>query len=668
MDYLANLPVRFEPVGADHQQFIARGVRYRTALTASESRVVAGGKTVSVRFEGTRNVALEGAGRMRAATNILRGSDRSKWRMAVPNYRRVAARGIYPGIDIIYYGSHGELEYDLVIHPGADPSRIKFRVKGETARLDEDGNLIAGVVHRSPVTYQAGVGGMPVRIESHFRRNADGTFGFEIAGYDRRRELIVDPQITMSDYLAGGNQDVAVAVGHDAQGFIYVGGTTYSTDFPAVDSAYQTSNKGATDLFVVKLDPRQPSGAQVVYSTYAGGSDADDMTAMVVDSVGNVFMTGSTASIDFPLGNAAQSSNKTNTDAFVLWLNPAENDGSAIYYGTYFGGAKTDVGTGIALDAQGRIAIVGTTNSIDLAAGAGYLTAISGNRDAFVAVFDPRQSAGATLVYSTYLGGTNLDSGDGIAAASDGTLWVTGSTVSGDFPLAGNSIQPFYGYGGDAYVSQIDPNQAGASSLLYSSYLGGSDNEGGNGIAVDPNGRVLVTGYTLSPDFPITGTAAQKTLTTAGADFTWANAFVFVMKLANTVNAASQIVYSSYLGGTGGDEGYAIAGDAAGNVYVTGLTKSYDFPVTANAMQKKILGGPAAFIVKLNTSSTALLYSSLIASTGTQAVYGIDLDAKGIVWLAGFTSGPLLETMGGPPRATGRGNSDGFVAGFNLNQ
>jgi hypothetical protein len=336
-----------------------------------------------------------------------------------------------------------------------------------------------------------------------------------------------------------------------------------------------------------------------------------------------------------------------------------------MYYGSYLGGTDVDRGDGITVDPQGRIGIVGTTESTDLAAGSGYLSSRQGNQDAFVALIDPKQSGTGTLVYMTYLGGTNWESGGGIAAAPDGTLWVTGATLSGDFPIAGNAIQPYYADGGDAFISQIDPNQAGGSSLLYSSYLGGGDNEQGNAIAVDPNGRVLVTGYTLSTDFPVTATAFQRRLPSGDAAYPSASAFLFVMKRSADGNAFSQTQYSSYLGGTGGDEGYSIKGDAAGNIYVAGLTKSIDFPVTADALESKLTGGPAGFLTKLNPLGTTLDYSSLVSSTGNQSVYGIDVASQGQVYVAGFTSGPLLETLGGVVRTTEIGSSDAFVAGFN---
>jgi hypothetical protein len=662
---LSAMPVRFEPVGGDHHRFVARGTHFRTQLSATEASVITADGRVDVRFEGARPVALEGRDALSATTNILRGNDRSAWRMGIPNYSRLVARGVYPGVDIVYYGSQGELEYDLVVHPGADLRQIRLRVNGTAARIDGAGNLVAGAVHKAPVTYQTSANGARSALRSKFRRNADGTFGFDVARYDRTRDLVIDPQLVMSAYQSGNYQDVAVAVGHDAAGFVYVGGTSFSTDFPTTtDTAFQPDTKGSTDLFVMKIDPSKPVGAQVVYSTYAGGTGADVMGDMVVDSQGTVYITGNTASIDFPLGNAAQSALSGTFDAFVLWLNLNQTGASAMYYGSYLGGSGVDGGTGITVDPQGRIAIVGTTQSKDLAAGSGYQSSLLGTQDAFVALIDPRQSGAGTLVYCTYLGGTNWDSGSGIAAAPDGTLWVTGSTLSGDYPLTYNSVQPYYGFGGDGFVSQIDPNQAGGSSLPYSSYLGGSDMDGGNAIAVDPAGRILVTGFTLSTDMVVTGNAAQRRLATADADFPSANAFVFVMKRSDAVSPAAQLIYSSYLGGTGSDEGYAIEGDAAGNVYVAGMTKSYDFPVTKDALQTKLLGGPSGFLTKVNPSRGAWEYSSLVTSIGHQIVYGMDLDRNGVVYLAGFSSGPLLEAMGGIPRATESGNSDGFVLGL----
>ena len=663
-----NPPVRFEPADRGSTRFIARGLHYGFLIMPDQAMVASGGQTVSLRFDGSSPARLEGTGRMRSTTNILRGSDPARWRHGIPNFGRVVAHDVYPGIDVVYYTNAGELEYDLVLRPGADPRKVRLRIGGAAASLDAEGNLVAGLIHKRPVTYEVTAAGTRVPVESHFRKNADGSFGFEVSRHDRARELVIDPQLSLSSWLAGSQQDVAVSVGHDSSGFVYVGGTTYSTDFPASDSAFKTAATGGADLFVAKLDPTQPMGAQLIYTTYAGGSGDDIMHDMVVGGDGTVYMTGVTKSTDFPLGNAAYSTLNGTSDAFVLWLNPSHSGGDAMYYGTYLGGAKDDAGNGIAVDTRGRILVVGQTNSTDFPTVNGWNGTLLGGSDAFVTVIDTAQSGAATINYSTYLGGTNWDEGRGIAAASDGTLWITGETLSGDFPMAGLSYQTGYLGGGDVFVAQINPDVAGGSSLIYSTYIGGTNTDEGNAIYVDQSGRVLVTGFTLSTDLPVTAGAAQSQLGGGSANAGAANAFVAVLVPSNTGSTKSQLKYLTYLGGTGGDEGYSITADQSGNIYVGGLTKSSDFPVSSAALQPALLGGPAGFLTRVNTAQKTFDYSTYITSDGNQTVYGVDVGADGTLYLAGFSTAPLLEGLGGIPKSTDPGNMDGFVLGYRLPQ
>jgi Beta-propeller repeat len=663
-------PVHFEPVGADATRFVARGLRYGFLISAGEASVNADGKTVRLRFEGSKGARIEGQDRLRATTNILRGNDRAQWRCGIPNYGRLVTHDVYPGIDVVYYSAGGELEYDLVLKPGADPRQIRLRVSGARARLDEDGNLVAGLVHKRPTTWQVAADGTRVAVASRFRKHSGGSFGFELAKYDRSRELVIDPQLTLSIYVSGSNQDIASAIGHDKYGFIYIGGTTYSTDLPVPGTAFQTANAGAavspvtSDCFVAKIDPNAAPGAQVVYTTYVGGSLNDQLNAMAVDASGTVYLTGWTKSIDFPLGNAAQSALNGTSDAFVIWLDPSQANASAIYYGTYLGGAKDDSGNGIAVDARGRILVTGQTNSPDFPTANGWLGSLISGTNAFVVVIDTAQSGAGTLYYSTYMGGTNWDAGRSIAAGPDGTVWVTGATYSGDYPLAGAAYQSGYGTGGDAFVTQINPDVAGGSSLLYSTYLGGTGTDEANKVFVDASGQVFVTGFTLSTDFPVTAGSAQKQLGGGSVNAGAANAFVAVLKPSTSVNLASQLVYSTYLGGTGGDEGYDVTEDPAGNIYVAGLTKSSDFPVTAGALQTALLGGPAGFVVKLNPSKTAADFSSYVASGGNQTAYGVYVDARGIIYLTGFTSGAMFDALGGAAKPSATGNTDAFLMGI----
>lgn len=416
-------------------------------------------------------------------------------------------------------------------------------------------------------------------------------------------------------------------------------------------------------MFVAKIDPNT---SQILYLTYIGGSGADVLNDMAVGADGTVYLTGSTKSSDLPLGNAAQSTiNGTTVDAFVLWLDPSQAGTAGIYYGSYLGGSGEDIGNGIAVDSRGRILVVGQTNSADFPAGSGYQTSAPNSSNGFMAMIDTSQSGAASLAYSTYLGGSGWDAARSVAAAPDGTAWVTGATYSGDFPMVGLSYQPNYQGGGDVFLAQINPNVAGGSSLIYSTYAGGSSTDEGNRVFIDATGRAIVTGFTLSTDLPVTATAVQKQLGRGSANAGAANAFVIAMKPSASGNPASQLVYSSYLGGTGGDEGYGVTADSAGNIYVAGLTKSRDFPVTSGALQSALLGGPAGFGARLNNTRTTLDYSSYVTSAGNQTTYGIDVNGNGIVYLAGFSSGPLLDLLGGAVKTSNPGDSDAFVMGFN---
>jgi hypothetical protein len=662
--------VHFEPAGADATRFVARGLRYGFQITANEAIANADGKMVRLRFEGSKGASLEGQDLLRARTNILHGNDRTKWRRGIPNYARLVAHNVYPGIDVVYYSAGGELEYDLVVKPGADPRQIRMRVRGAPARLDEDGNLVAGLIHRRPATWQVAADGRRAAVESRFRKRAGGSFGFDLAKYDRNRELVIDPQLTLSVYVAGTSQDVAVAIGRDQNGFIYIGGTTLSIDLPVPDTAYQTANAGAaatpvtSDLFVAQIDPTQAPGNQLVYATYIGGSLNDHLNAMAVSASGTVYLTGFTQSTDFPLGNAAQSNLDGNSDAFIVWLDPSQAGVNALYYASYLGGADDESGNGIAVDSRGRILVTGNTNSPDFPTANAWLASLIGGTNAFIAVIDTTQSGPATLYYSTYMGGTNWDEGHGIAASPDGTVWITGTTNSGDYPLAGVAYQSNYGTGGDAFVTQINPDVAGGSSLLYSSYVGGSDLDGGNKIFVDPAGKVIVTGYTLSTDFPVTAGAPENQLAAGSPNLGTSNAFVVVLNPAATGVPASQLVYSTYLGGSGADEGYDVTEDAAGNIYASGMTKSSDFPVTAGALQPALLGGPAGFVVKLKTSKTFFDYSSYVTSDGNQVAYGVCVDPSGVIYVGGFTTGTLFDALGGTPQTAAPGKSSAFLMGF----
>jgi hypothetical protein len=365
----------------------------------------------------------------------------------------------------------------------------------------------------------------------------------------------------------------------------------------------------------------------LVYSTYLGGSGLDQAQGIAVDSSGNAYVTGSTSSPDFPMANPSQVRyGGAGSDAFVTKLSAS---GNALVYSTHLGGRATDVGYGIAVDSAGNAYLTGTTDSTDFPTANSFQALHAGGiNDAFVTKLNP---SGNALVYSTYLGGGGSDAGYGIAVDSFANAYVTGSTSSIDFPTM-NSLADYGGGVIDAFVTKLNPS---GKALVYSTYLGGSGDDAGYGIAVDSVGNACVTGSTSSPDFP---TASPLQARYGGAE-----SDAFVTKL----NApGSMLVYSTYLGGNGVDAGYGIALDSAGNAYVTGSTSSPDFP-TASPFQVGYGGAESdAFVTKLNAAGNALVYSSYLGGNGIDAGYGIAVDSFANAYVAGSTSSsnfPLIN-------------------------
>ena len=660
---LEQVPLRFEPAASETPgHFVARGPRHQFSFQGNQATFQTGKKTVKLQFEGARSPQIEGIDRLRSTTSLFRGNDRSKWRAGIANYGRLRPPELYPGVDLVYYGNAGELEYDFIVKPGADPKQLRLRFDGARPRIDRGGNLVAGFVQKRPVSYQVAANGSRVPVESRYRKNADGTFGFVLGAYDSRRELVIDPALTFSAFLAGSGQDTVAGIGQDAAGFLYVAGSTYSTDLSLPSDAAQNANKGNIDAFLVKIDPKASPGAQIVYVTYFGGTNNDTVNAMTVTARGMVYLTGATASTDMPLTNGAQLTSGGNYDAFVVWLDPSQAGVAALVYSSLLGGADVDVANGIAVDAAGRIFITGSTLSNNFPTVGPSQSILVGFQDAFVAGFDPSLAERATLIFSTYLGGSSTDFARGIAAAPDGTVWVVGGTFSStDFPVTGFSYLPTYQGGGDAFAARFNP-AGGEGALVYATYLGGTGLDEASKVTIRQNGHLLITGVTLSADLPVTEGAMQSTY--AGE----ADAFIAILNPASTdPSRASQLVYGTFFGGSGGDVGHDIQEDAAGNLYVTGYTLSSDLPVTAGALLPGGRRGLNAFVVKLNPAragADARSYSSYIASGGIQVGAGLVVDPAGTVYVSGYTSGRIFDLVGGAAKTTSPGNIDGFVIGF----
>ncbi|MGO9274542.1 MAG: SBBP repeat-containing protein [Terriglobia bacterium] len=604
-------------------------------------------------------------------SNYFIGNDPKKWRTNVPNYTKVKYEGVYPGVDLVYYGDSlkdGRLEYDFVVQPGADPNQIKLSFAGADGICVDaaSGDLVLTMGHdevrlHKPAVYQptvAAVSSPPTnlvaavydrrrRSQSAATAEPDGAFvlvsnyelAFRVAGYDPKRVLVIDPVLSYSTYLGGSNYDSGFSVAVDVAGNAYVTGITDSTDFPTANPLQ--SNNGGPDAFVAKLNP---AGSVLAYSTYVGGSGLNVGAAIAVDSAGNAYVTGWTDSTDFPTANPFQPHLGGSDDGFVTKLNSA---GSALVYSTYLGGSASDGSYGIAVDAAGNAYVTGGTYSTDFPT-ANPLYSCSGG-GAFVTKFNP---TGSALVYSTCLGGSG-DEGNDIAVDAAGNAYVTGATGPG-FPTL-NPLQSSYHGGGDLFVAKLNPT---GSALVYSTYLGGSSYDEGDGIAVDAAGNAYVTGYTTSTDFP-TANPFQANCGACNPSLDVGDAFV-----AKLNPNGSALVYSTYLGGSNANYGRGIAADAAGNAYLGGSTDSPDFP-TANPLQGTCGGdNPTlgdAFVAKLNPAGSVLVYSTCLGGSSTDGGGAIAVDAAGNAYVTGLTYSPDFPTAN-PLQPGNKGDGDAFVA------
>jgi beta-propeller repeat-containing protein len=564
--------------------------------------------------------------------NYFIGKDPTEWRSGITTYARVGYQDVYPGVDLIYYGNHGQLEFDFIVAPNARPEVIKIGLEGaEKIEINSLGDLVVQIADvpvlrmRKPLIYQQ-IDGDRREISGGYVLE-DHQVSLQIGRYDVGKPLVIDPVFAYSTRLGGDNNNAGYAIAVDAVGNAYVTGET-QTDFARAKPIHGVGG-GSTDVFVAKLSA---DGSKLLYITYLGGSSADVGYGIAIDSAGNAYITGDTRSADFPLVNPVQAKLGGAADIFVAKLS---TDGSKLLYSTYIGGSGGERGLGIAVDAFGNAYVTGYTNSLDFPIANALQPAFAGgNADAFVLKLDP---SGSKLIYSTYLGGGNdrPDIGTAIAADAVGNAYVTGFTNSADFPTK-NPLQRFVGPT-DVFVTKLNP----AGAPVYSTHLGGSADDEAMGIAVDTTGSAYVTGHTESPDFPTTAGAFSPKCVSIDAKLPIGNICLggdaFVSKISPD---GSALVYSTFLSGRGFEVGRGIAVDAAGRAHVTGFTTSPDFP-TMNPLQEKFGGGHYdAFLVKLNLDGSALIYSTFLGGSGDDGGYGLAVDITGNVYVIGITSSP----------------------------
>jgi hypothetical protein len=662
---LARLPLRFEANRGQWGplvQYAARGGGYDLLFT---------GQGPSLRFGGSQAVdislvnanpqpVIEGLDVLKARTNYMIGA-RANWHTDVPNYARVAYRQAYPGVDVIYYGSHNQLEYDFVLAPGADPGAIRMRFGG-AGRLSvtREGDLVlespsGRMTQKRPLIYQESAGGRHA-IGGRYVLLARDTVGLKVDGYDKRRKLVIDPILAYSTYLGGTGQDQINAVHLASNGHLYMVGQTATQDIQAINGAYDNDNFGLTDIFLAIVDTTQAGGDQLIYFSYLGGSSIDIPLAVAVDANGVAYMTGTTTSTDFPMaGNSLQTLGPdVVTEAFIAVIDPSQYGGVALVYSTFLGGQTgANSGNAIAVDSSGNIYVAGTTASSDFPVTAsGYAINLYGPSDAFLTEIS--ESNSTAPLYSSYLGGENDDDGRAMVLLPNGQVYVGISTDGLMFPLAGFSYNANNSGGYDVAIALFDTTQSGVASLIYSTYIGGSANDMVRAMTLDNSGNLVVTGYTLSPDFPVTADAAQHSYGGAG------DAFVTVV---NALTPTTFLNYSTFFGGSDGDVAAAVAVDSAGFIYLTGYTLSADFPITQNAPQPAWGQGIDIFLTKLQphvAGPAALQYSSYFGGATVNTGLALAVDSNFTAYAAGWTGGELTTASNATQGGYAGGPSDGF--------
>ncbi|HTC63969.1 MAG TPA: SBBP repeat-containing protein, partial [Candidatus Saccharimonadales bacterium] len=609
---------------------------------------------------------VSGADPLPGKINYYMGNDRSKWRTGVRQYGRVSYSGIYPGVDLTYYGNQQQLESDFILAPGANPRSIEFEVKGaRESRIDPQGNLVlatsAGNVQLlRPGIYQV-IDGKRREISGRYVMRGQNRIGFTVGAYNTHEKLIIDPTLVYSTFLGGSSLysgDAAQAIAIDSAGHAYVTGQGTTADFPGSDQAGPPVDTLSDFVFVTEFDTNGSSGTTpLIYSTILSGRSGslEVGNGIGVDGSGNAYVAGDTSATDFPMVNPFQSTYGSPVQTgFVAGLTAGTG---TLIYSTYFGGRNandtSDIQNMVA-DSTGKAYVVGNTTSANFPTVAcSFQCTLNGPQNVVVAEFD---NQGQPL-YSTYLGGNSYDYGTAIAADGNGNTYVTGYTGSTNFPVKATPA-PFQSTlvgGYDVFVTKLNFSGS-AVSIVASTYLGGNNTDEAMGIAVDtattPN--VYVTGQTDS-----SGAAPNGFPTTSGA-FSTADALdaknnvttdAFVTKLKGDFTA---LVYSTYLGGSGTDIGYAIGIDAAGNAYVTGSTTSTNFPLQSPL--QSALGGASAtnvFLTELNSTGTApLMYSTYLGGTGVDVANGIAVDSTGNAYIAGSTKSPNFPVLGGGAAGT----------------
>ena len=642
------LPISFEVNQGQTDgsvQFLARGAGYTLFLTAGEAvlslhapsaktdgpgslasvstlrspsnQLAATTASSTVRLQlidSNTKAEATGVDTLPGKSNYFVGNDPAKWHTNVPTYAKVRYSNVYPGIDLLYYGNHeGRLEHDFVVAPGADPNAIVMGVHGaDQISLEQDGSLAlhtkAGKLKLNrPAVYQT-IDGRRRIISASYTTAGNNQLKFKLGKYDKQAPLVIDPVLVYTAVWGGSSGSLAWGMALDGSGNTYVTGYTWSTDFPVVHPVQGSWHGTNTTVFVSKINA---AGTALLYSTFLGQKGGG--SGIAVDAAGRAYVVGFTGP-GLPVKNAYQTTGGDST-AFLTVLGSA---GNTLVYSTYFGRTPGSANA-VASDASGNAYITG---AVTISPGGGI----------FVAKFN---NVGV-LRYSKYLVGGLYGEPTAIAVDASGSAYITGWTYDSKFPVTAIAFQstcracPSHS---NAFVTKLSP---AGDRLTYSTYLGGSQGNGGFGIAIDSSGEAYVAGYTGS-GFPTTSGGFQRSFRGGTSDG-------FVSKLNSSGTA---LIWSTYLGGWGSDSISGIALDQNRTVYVAGETSSGNFPVKAS-LYPSVSGKYQKFVTTLSGSLSSITYYSTYLGTGSYSArhVGIAVDKALNVYLESSTDGDILPTPG----------------------
>ncbi|MBL8175978.1 MAG: SBBP repeat-containing protein [Bryobacterales bacterium] len=646
---LARIPLHFEPHGST---FVARAPGYTVQMGQQGAAIGLSHSRLLLHLKAADLSRLEGVSQQASVSHYLRGRDSRQWRTAVPHYARVRYRQAYPGIDVEFYGNARQIEYDFVLQPGADPSLLRMDIAEARLLQLQGGDLRMettsgeAMLLRAPIAYQT-IDGQRIGIQSRFVLQGN-TVSFHLGRYDARHALTIDPVLTFATYYGGATSDVPTAIALDASGNTYIAGYTNSTNLPLAGESYGKILNGDEDIFVAKLNP---SGNQLLYSTYIGGSAGERPVGIVVNAVGQVTIAGNTSSLNFPHNGLSVPST-----GIGLFLSKLAADGSQIVASMMIAYAELEtlgVATALAADPAGNLYLAGHTGNPGFPATNGvYQQSLRGETDAFVAKIAPNLNE---LLYATFLGGAAPDQALAVTADAQGNAYLTGQTQSGAFPFTPGAYLSPNRAGWDVFVSRLSSD---GKALNYSAILGGSADDYGRAISIGPGNSIYLAGLTLSSNYVTTAGAYQSLRPSASPNA------AFITRLSPTMDV---VQYSTYFGSPSVyfnvESVSRILVDGAGNFVLGGHGLGNGLPITPGAIQSPSPGGlNDVFLAQFNPGGDLLSFSTYLGGAGSDTLAGMAMDSAGNLYLAGSTSSTNFPATAGAFRTVNSGGIDGYVA------